>query len=196
MLECQLLQMGSAIYKKEYIAVPGYISDIWLYESKTGRSGVKNTYEYTIHWNYEGKEYTKKEYSLNSVPNDNISEVWIKEDNSDATIYSPGEQKRQTYIFGLISAVAFVVWIIMYLKAENAKYNEEVALDVLIASVLGAFYSLIAVIITAIAYNHEKGRGLEEKYGATVMLLTSIFILMICLILTIMAKAETKRLSS
>ena len=84
----------------------------------------------------------------------------------------------------------------MYLKAENAKYNEEVALDVLIASALGAFYSLIAVIITAIAYNHEKGRGLEEKYGTTVMLLTSIFILMICLILTIMAKAETKRLSS
>jgi len=196
MLECQIMQMGSAIYSKDFIAVPGYISDIQLSDTTITKKGVRNTYQYTIHWNYEGKEYTKKEYSLNSTPDENISEVWINKDNSDAIIYSPNELSSQVYIFGLISVIAFVVWLFMYLKAETVKYDEEIALNVLIAGVLGIVLSLVAVAITAIAYNEKKDGNAYQVYTSTVMLVTSIIFLIVCLILTIMAKVETKRLSS
>ncbi|MBE5858653.1 MAG: hypothetical protein E7301_00795 [Butyrivibrio sp.] len=188
--------MGSAIYSKDFIAVPGYISDIQLSDTTITKKGVRNTYQYTIHWNYEGKEYTKKEYSLNSTPDENISEVWINKDNSDAIIYSPNELSSQVYIFGLISVIAFVVWLFMYLKAETVKYDEEIALNVLIAGVLGIVLSLVAVAITAIAYNEKKDGNAYQVYTSTVMLVTSIIFLIVCLILTIMAKVETKRLSS
>ena len=194
LLVCFILQIGSAIYTKDYYAVPGYISDLTLYDTTYTKNGVRDHYYYIVHWYYEGEEYTEKQYS--GSPVQNVSEVWIDKDNSDVMIYSPGELSETAYTYGLISVALFVIWLIMYSKAESVEYNEDVAEHVLIAGAFGTFLSLVAVLITNVVYNYYNGKGTVEKYGATVLLLTSVVFLVVCVILTILSAVEKKRLSA
>ena len=196
MLVLHLLQIGPAINSKDYIAVPGYISDMQISDSTVTKKGVRNTYQYTIHWYYEGEEYTKTQYS--GSPVENVSEVWIDKDNSDVMIYSPDELSGQASMLAYISAALFVIWLIMYLKTENVEYNEDIADNVLVAGAFGTFLSLIFVLLTAISYKyyHEEGRSINDQYTGTAMLLISVISLVVCVILTILAAVETKKLSA
>ena len=194
LLVCFILQIGSAIYTKDYYAVPGYISDLTLYNTSYTRNGVRDHYYYIVHWYYEGEEYTKTQYS--GFPVENVSEVWIDKDNSDVIINSPGELSKAAFTYGSISAALFVIWLIMYLKTENVEYNEDIAEDVFIDGALGTFVSLMAVLITAFVFNHEKGGDFGGEYTGMVLLLTSVVFLVVCVILTILAAVEKKRLSA
>ncbi len=195
LLLMQVLQLGPALMSKDYIPVPGYISDVNISDTRYNKISKKVTYEYTIHWTYEGQDYEKKNYSLNEKPDENISEVWIKKDNSDVMLYGSKELTRQTFMFGAMASVFFVIWLIMYKMSESIEYNEEAAENVLIAGVLGTILSAIATVITTIAFNYEKIKGGDRLYTATVMLTTALFFLAFCIVLSVMARKETKRLA-
>lgn len=195
LLLMQILQLGSAIMSRDYISVPGYISDVNISDTGYNKITKKVTYEYTVHWTYEGQEYVKKKYSLNEKPDKNVSEVWIKKDNSDVMLYGSKELTIQTFIFGGMASIFFIIWLLMYKMSESIEYNEEVAENVLIAGVLGTIFSAIATVITTIAFNSEKLKGGDRKYTATVMLITALFFLAFCIVLSIMARKETKRLA-
>ncbi|OON85821.1 hypothetical protein BXO88_10285 [Oribacterium sp. C9] len=98
-------------------------------------------------------------------------------------------------MFGAMASVFFVIWLIMYKMSESIEYNEEAAENVLIAGVLGTILSAIATVITTIAFNYEKIKGGDRLYTATVMLTTALFFLAFCIVLSVMARKETKRLA-
>ncbi|XME02105.1 hypothetical protein QYZ88_015715 [Lachnospiraceae bacterium C1.1] len=187
------LQMEPALRTRNYILVPGYISDITVTNLSSSR-GKKIKYEYLVHWFFEGQEYTKKQSSLIDRPDDSISEVWISRDNTDMLIYSSDNLLKQSIYLALGGIVLFIVWLIIYKRSEKVPYNDEVAAGIFLHSLFNAFLSGFAFLISIIMYKDSVKKEnlnliyLSKVLGSFCVLLTAFFI-----ILAIAAKREENR---
>ena len=111
------MQIQEATASKDYIEVPGYIDDISSRVVLTHR-GFRHKYTYTVHWTYEGDEYSKRIKTF-SPPEENLSHVRISEDNTDLSTGTLEDQHYGSLICFIISATAFFGWIALYKKDKN-----------------------------------------------------------------------------
>ena len=119
------------------------------------RRGAVREYTYTVHWFYEGDEYTKKFKSLDE-PDEDLSYVRINEDNTDII---PGSLKGQysgaLMCFG-IAAVAAVGWgIILWTDRKKVRTKDDWE-DIYIGSWVGIAILPFGIFFSYIGMNHGK----------------------------------------
>ena len=174
-----IVQLHGAIASKDYEKVPGYISDV-TYETVYRRRGPVREYTYTVHWFYEGEEYTKKFVALDK-PDEDLSYVRINEDNTDII---PGSLKGQysgaLMCFG-VAAVAAVGWFILLWTDRKKVRTKDDWENIYIGSWLAIFLMPFGIFFSYIGMTHEKASTADYAMRGLLILFSLAEILAIIL---------------
>ena len=123
-----IVQFELAYFAHDYMEVPAYITDV-SGEKHLHRSGSRTEYTYTVHYFFNGNEYSARQIS-GDRPDRDISTAWVAEDNSDVTIYSPHSMDVTALVLMLLGIPAFALWAVLYKRAEPKKASDkEIARD-------------------------------------------------------------------
>ncbi|MCR5776483.1 MAG: hypothetical protein K6G84_03570, partial [Lachnospiraceae bacterium] len=142
---------------------------------------------YILHYSYDGYDYEQL-LETADYPDLSLSEAWIDPyDPDEFATSNSGEMKNISWKILLVSVISFVIWLIMYNKAETRPYNENVANDVFIYSMIWDAVSIFSVLLCSIIVHSNPGFISNSLLGFSL-------ILFVCFTaIAVMAKREEKR---
>jgi hypothetical protein len=173
-------QLEAAEDFKDYVSAPAYITD--MSSRKVFRkSGVRTLYSFTVHWEYEGKEY-QKEYKDVLDPHSDLKEVHIAPDNSDMTLGSHDGSIQGSFLTLATCAAAFVIWIILFFRSKNileeVKENCYMGIGIsLLSSIVAGFFYHVT------ASDHRYQSSSESLGGLTILSIIGLILSIIVLII-------------
>ncbi|MBE5858654.1 MAG: hypothetical protein E7301_00800 [Butyrivibrio sp.] len=145
-----IIMFYTGIRTNDYEPVPAYISDITSREVLR-KQGIRTEYDYIVHWIYDGKEYHRTLRNQITEPDQNLSEVWINEDNTDMSVSESDSSLKSAVSLILIAIICFLLWLQLFRKAKKIipvskeKWESMYTLTklVLIIGLVGVIYSFI-----------------------------------------------------
>lgn len=140
------VQAGIAIFAHDYTEVPAYITDVSS-RARIRKFGPQSTYTYTVHYEFDGQEYTSSQMSGDKPPSD-ISRAWVSDDNEEVTIYSPYSMNMTVIIMLSVSVILFIIWGVLY---KRAAFSDKLPSDIAVGVAIGSFsVTVVAAIFIAI----------------------------------------------
>lgn len=111
----------SFILTKEYISVPGWISDVET-TSKFVKGRKTARYNYIIHWYMDGELYSRQVEKAIQPPDETISEVWADVNHDSAIASSPKEIEKEAFFDFIIAISLGMIGLLLY-KSSNESLN-------------------------------------------------------------------------
>jgi hypothetical protein len=144
MLFIGIFNYQGASYSKDFIRVPGYITDVKSTRRYAGKR-IRTEYSCTIHYTFtDGKDYYCEEEGLIEKPDENLSKVWVSRDNKDVHMYSSKSALTSSMHNFMLSGVLFLVTIPLFI-IHKKKYPRPSAEELEDASIIGTIFAFIGV---------------------------------------------------
>ena len=186
-----IIQFEFAHFALDYTEVPAYITDV-SGRKRLQRFGSTTEYTYTVHYFYNGNEYSMQQRS-GDRPGRDISTAWVAEDNSDVTIYSPHSMDVTAMIILLLGFALFALWVVLYKRAELTNYsNMKIASDVAIVSFIIVAGSAFSVVVLIYCYFNLSSNAANKLMHLTLLLFSGL-LFMSSLIIGSIALMEYKK---
>lgn len=170
---------------KDYISVPGYITDV---ESFTTYRRLRQVteYKYTVHWLYDGEEYTKKITAIEE-PDRNLSTVRINADNTDMTMGNSKDIRKGAFGSLTFSIMLFIVWLFFY-KMDKKRHNisRDEWSSIYYTSLVSSVVMFIGVIYSAVIAFKAEGKIMQSTM--TTLFLVSVFAFVLSVIINRVAR--------
>lgn len=162
MLFIGILNYQGASYSKNFIRVPGYITDVKStrrYVSKHFRT----EYSCVIHYTFtDGKMYYTKQDGLVDKPNENLSKVWVCRDNEEVHMFSPKSSLSSSMYNFMLAGLLFLISIPLFILHKK-KYPRLSADELEDASIIGMIMSFVGGIVAVLNINAVIGNFIRHE---------------------------------
>jgi len=169
----------------DYISVPGYLTDV---ESFTTYRRLRQVteYKYTVHWLYDGEEYTKRITAIEK-PDLDLSTVRINADNTDMTMGNSKDIRISAFGSLAVSILLFIVWLFFY-KMDKKRHNisRDEWSSIYYTSLVSSVVMLIGVIYSSVIVFKVEGKTMQSSM--TTLLLVSVFAFVLSVIINRVAR--------
>jgi len=169
----------------DYISVPGYLTDV---ESFTTYRRLRQVteYKYTVHWLYDGEEYTKRITAIEK-PDLHLSTVRINADNTDMTMGNSKDIRISAFGSLAVSILLFIVWLFFY-KMDKKRHNisRDEWSSIYYTSLVSSVVMLIGVIYSSVIVFKVEGKTMQSSM--TTLLLVSVFAFVLSVIINRVAR--------
>ncbi|MCR4691608.1 MAG: hypothetical protein K5739_09715 [Lachnospiraceae bacterium] len=187
-----IFNFQSMIESRDYIIVPGYITDVTTTKTFASKS-IRNEYGCTIHYTFNGKSYSYRIDHMLTKYEEGPWDVSISPDNGDIKLASL-ESLRKEVILDLVLGLIFLALTIFFYFKQRKKggpTEEELSNRFGMGVILGICTLIFIPFLWWVAKVDYKASG-KFDYGDVDILVADILVFVICVIVAIRSGKKLK----